>query len=85
MRDQANFAIYYQDSSYSITQKIMGRQSAGKAFMRGIARAWQGEIIHGVGSGMHNAKKMQHHLQQDGFRGQLLGPILAHKTSVALA
>lgn len=71
MRDQANFAIYYQDSSYSITQKIMGRQSAGKAFMRGIARAWQGEIIHGVGSGMHNAKKMQHHLQQDGFRGQL--------------
>jgi len=36
MTKENNFAIYYAGDAYSTAQKIMGRQSAGKAFMRGV-------------------------------------------------
>ena len=49
----------------------MGRQSAGKAFMRGVARTWPNATLHGVGQGGSTAKAMLDQLAGDGFGGQL--------------
>jgi hypothetical protein len=46
-----NFAIYYVGDGYSTDKKIMGRQSAGKALMKGVARRWKADEIHGFGTG----------------------------------
>ena len=66
-----NFALYYAGDAYSTTQKIMGRQSAGKAFMKGISRTWPTGLINGVGPKEVSHKAMAAHLQSDGFNGQL--------------
>ena len=66
-----NFAIYYAGDAYSTTNKIMGRQSAGKAFMRGVARAWSAAKLHGVGQGGNASKAMLLQLSADGFGGRL--------------
>ena len=66
-----NFAIYYAGDAYSTANKIMGRQSAGKAFMRGVARTWPAATLHGVGQGGNTAKAMLAQLAGDGFGGQL--------------
>ena len=47
MTAQNNFAIYYAGDAYSTANKIMGRQSAAKAFMRGVARTLPGARLHG--------------------------------------
>ena len=49
----------------------MGRQSAGKAFMRGVARTWPAATLHGIGQGSNTAKAMLGQLAGDGFGGQL--------------
>ena len=49
----------------------MGRQSAGKAFMRGMARTWPKAELHGLGQGTETAKAMYRQLAGDGFDGQL--------------
>lgn len=49
----------------------MGRQSAGKAFMRGMARTWPKAELHGLGQGTETAKAMYGQLAGDGFDGQL--------------
>ncbi len=51
MNSPSNFAIYFASDAYSTAKKIMGRQSAGKAFMRGIARTWPQGTLKGVGQG----------------------------------
>ncbi len=66
-----NFAIYYAGDAYSTANKIMGRQSAGKAFMRGVARTWPEATLQGVGPGTQNAQTMFNQLRQDGFRGKM--------------
>lgn len=71
MVGENNFAIYYAGDAYSTTTKIMGRQSAGKAFMRGVARTWPHAILHGVGQGRPAASAMVQQLQGDGFSGEL--------------
>jgi hypothetical protein len=65
------FAIYYAGDAYSTANKIMGRQSAGKAFMRGVARTWPKGDLHGLGQGSETAKAMYRQLGRDGFEGQL--------------
>jgi alpha-maltose-1-phosphate synthase len=65
------FSIYYAGDAYSTANKIMGRQSAGKAFMRGVARTWPDSILHGVGLGSRPAESMFKQLQLDGFKGSL--------------
>ena len=71
MTQENNFAIFYAGDAYSTAQKIMGRQSTGKAFMRAVARTWPGASLHGVGQGINTAKAMLNQLKGDGFSGHL--------------
>jgi hypothetical protein len=71
MKTSPSFAIYYAGDAYSTANKIMGRQSAGKAFMRGIARTWPKSELHGFGQGTEAATAMYRQLAGDGFVGQL--------------
>ena len=71
MKYSPSFAIYYAGDAYSTANKIMGRQSAGKAFMRGVARTWPKADLHGLGQGAATAKAMYAQLAGDGFDGQL--------------
>jgi alpha-maltose-1-phosphate synthase len=71
MKNSPSFAIYYSGDAYSTANKIMGRQSAGKAFMRGVARTWPKAELHGLGQGTETAKAMYGQLAGDGFDGQL--------------
>ena len=71
MENSPSFAIYYAGDAYSTANKIMGRQSAGKAFMRGVARTWPKAELHGLGQGTETAKAMYAQLAGDGFDGQL--------------
>jgi len=66
-----NFALYYAGDAYSTSKKIMGRQSAGKAFMRGMARTWSTGLIRGLGPNDAGLKAMASQLQSDGFNGQV--------------
>jgi starch synthase len=66
-----NFALFYAEDAYSMNKKIMGRQSAGKSLMRGVARTWPAGDIHGFGSGRSVAQGMAAQLHQDGFRGKV--------------
>ncbi len=67
----ANFAIFYGGDAYSTENNIMGRQSAGKAFMRGVARTWPDGVLHGVGRGLDTAQRMAGQLVAEGFSGEL--------------
>jgi glycosyltransferase involved in cell wall biosynthesis len=78
MTNAASFAIYYAGDAYSTANKIMGRQSAGKAFMRGVARTWPTAGLHGLGQGANAAKAMLKQLAADGFTGQLKWIELPH-------
>ena len=71
MNSPCNFAVYYASDAYSTAKKIMGRQSAGKAFMRGLARTWPQGPLTGVGQGQTSARAMLQQLQGDGFGGTL--------------
>jgi alpha-maltose-1-phosphate synthase len=71
MTHPANFAIFYAGDAYSTANKIMGRQSAGKSFMRGLARTWPSGVLHGVGQGLPAVQAMRKQLNGDGFRGDL--------------
>lgn len=72
------FSIYYAGDAYSTSQKIMGRQSSGKAFMRGVARTWPQGVLHGVGQGARTAESMLKQLQGDGFTGEMRWIELPH-------
>lgn len=71
MHPSSQFAIYYAGDAYSTSNKIMGRQSAGKAFMKGIARSYPDGEVRGLGASPQGAKAMGSQLQRDGFKGQL--------------
>ena len=71
MSNTPSFAIYFSGDAYSTANKIMGRLSAGKAFMRGVARKWPDATLHGFGQGAKTAKSMLSQLSGDGFAGQL--------------
>lgn len=64
------FAIYYVSDAYSTDKKIMGRQSAGKAFINGVVRACPEKVLHGFGPGAETAGAMISHLKRDGFKGK---------------
>ena len=71
MNTSCNFGVYYASEAYSTDGKIMGRQSTGKAFMRGLARTWPTGPLVGVGQGVTAARAMLKQLQTDGFTGPL--------------
>jgi glycosyltransferase involved in cell wall biosynthesis len=63
--NEPNFAINFVGDGYSTSKKIMGRQSAGKSLIRGMARKWQNSIINGFGTGAANDLVKQ--LKSEGF------------------
>jgi len=66
-----NFAIYFAGDAYSTANKIMGRQSAGKALLKGVARTWPDGVIRGVGHNHSSAREFLVQLQSEGFKGSL--------------
>lgn len=66
-----NFALYYAGDAYSTAGKIMGRQSAGKALMKGVARRWPDGEVHAFGNNKANAGRMVDQLKADGFTGAM--------------
>jgi starch synthase len=65
------FSVYYVDDAYSTKHKMMGRQSTGKSFMRGLARFCPQSQISGVGLNNHGGKAMYSQLRESGFQGQV--------------
>lgn len=68
---EPNFGFYYAGDGYSTAKKIMGRQSAGKSLMRGVARKWQNTIVNGFGDGQTPLSQMISQLKSDGFASKL--------------
>lgn len=66
-----NFALFYAEDGYSTAQKIMGRQSAGKSLLRGIARKWPTGEVHGFGPLAASEPTMLAQLRGEGFTGSL--------------
>ena len=64
MHPSSQFAIYYAGDAYSTSNKIMGRQSAGKAFMKGIARTYPEGEVRGLGANPQGAKEMASQLEK---------------------
>ena len=64
-----NFALYYAGDAYSTAAKIMGRQSAGKALIKGVARRWPAGEVHGYGANRESGKAMALQLRGDGHTG----------------
>ena len=64
-------AIYYAGDAYNTTQKIMGRQSAGKALIKGIARTWPNARLYGLGPDASGGHALLQQLAQDGFDGKV--------------
>jgi starch synthase len=65
------FAIYYAGDAYNTAQKIMGRQSAGKAFIKGIARTWPDATLYGQGPDADGGHTLAQQLAQDGYAGDV--------------
>jgi glycosyltransferase involved in cell wall biosynthesis len=66
-----NYALFYSGDAYRTDQKIMGRQSAGKAFVKAIAQRGTSGKLQGLGPGVGSARAMHAQLQAEGFKGQL--------------
>ena len=69
--DEPNFSLYYVGDGYSTAKKIMGRQSAGKSLMRGVARKWQHSIVNGFGNGQAPLNEMVQQLKSNGFASKV--------------
>ena len=65
------FAIYSAGDAYSTSNKIMGRQSAGKSFIKGIARSFSNQPIAALGPSPVSGNSLMAQLQGDGFQSQL--------------
>ena len=69
--EEPNFSLYYVSDGYSTAKKIMGRQSAGKSLMRGVARKWQHSIVNGFGNGQVPLNEMVQQLKSNGFASKV--------------
>lgn len=70
---EPNFAINFVGDGYTTANKIMGRQSAGKSLLRGVARKWSNadDIVNGYGHNIEACTKMVKQLKGDGFLGKV--------------
>ncbi len=80
-----NFAIYYASEAYSTARRLMGRQAAGKAFLRGLARTWPQVTVHGVGEDGRTGRAMLEQLRAEGFAGRLNWSVLPDWRAVSEA
>ncbi len=67
-----DFAIYYAGDAYSTAQKIMGRQSAGKSFIKGLAKNYPDRAIHALGTHKQSAQNLFDQLRGDGHQGPVV-------------
>lgn len=70
-KDQLPLSLYYAGDAYSTSRKIMGRQSAGKALIKGIARTFPQGAIYGIGPDETGGTTLAHQLMHDGFTGRV--------------
>ncbi len=75
------FAIYYAGDAYSTAQKIMGRQSAGKSFIKGLAKNYPDRAIHALGTHKQSAQNLFNQLRGDGHLGPVVWSSLPSFTS----
>lgn len=64
------FSLFYAGDAYSTAKKIMGRQSAGEALIKGVARTWPEGRIAAFGPGGHPVG-LERQLAGHGFRGRV--------------
>lgn len=64
------FALFYAGDAYSTAKKIMGRQSAGEALIKGVARTWPEGRIAAFGPGGHPVG-LEQQLRANGFAGEV--------------
>ena len=65
-------AIFTGGDAYSTSQKIMGRQSAGKSLIKGLALNYKKNKIQTYGANKNSAIMLGKQLTQDGFEGDLI-------------
>lgn len=70
--DSPRFAIRYVADGFSTDGKIMGRQSAGKSLMRGVARRWRDGTVLGWGGPADAPAQMETQLRGEGFAGSVV-------------
>ncbi len=78
--NQMQFAIYSAGDAYSTSNKIMGRQSAGKSFIKGIAKSYFNQPIAALGPSQASGHSLLAQLQADGFQSQLKWSTLPNLT-----
>jgi starch synthase len=66
-----SFAFFAQGDAYSTTDKIMGRQSAGEGFIRGLGRTWSQGQLNAVTSGAFARAGLEGTLRDGGFKGSV--------------
>jgi len=66
-----NYSIFYAGDAYSTAQKIMGRQSAGKQLIRGLAIKYVDGKVNGIGPSRSGRQSLELQLQSNGYRGEL--------------
>lgn len=66
-----NFAIFYSGDAFTTDKKIMGRQNAGKTLMKGVARRWPNDVLHGFGPNRSAGEAMLRQLKGYGYEGTL--------------
>lgn len=67
-----NFGIYCAGDAYTTSGKIMGRQSAGKAMVAGVARRWPQADVRAVGLNRAAGQGLFNQLKRDGFAGRVM-------------
>lgn len=78
-----DFAIYYASDAYSTAQKIMGRQSAGKSFIKGLAKNYPDRAIHALGTHKQSAQNLANQLRGDRHQGPVVWSTLPSFASAA--
>lgn len=71
MARRLNFAISYALDSYSMSGKIMGRQSGGRGFLKAIVDAWPTGELHALGIFPGELQGFKDQLQGLNFRGAM--------------
>ncbi len=66
-----NFALFGASDAYSTDRKIMGRQSAGKALIRGVARRWPAQPVHVFGYQKSAGQAIAAQLMAEGHTGSV--------------
>lgn len=65
------FALFYAGDAYSTSNRIMGRQAAGKALMKGVVRTWPNAELRGLFTREKASEAMARQLRDDGFGGRI--------------